>query len=241
MDTLVREKNLKIFPLKPLAGKNIRKPILKIKNSISKYQKILSNGLNKKGNKLKNRKQLKNKIRKKYKKIKNIIKEVHNQTAHYLCNNYDKILLPKFETQKMISTKKSFKEYKKDFINEGKTYEDKKEKSKIFTKKIRLNRNVKYMLGCLSHYSFKQHLQNKSLEYGCQLKIVTEEFTSKTCTNCGYISDKYNNRIKTCTNCNYSIDRDYNGARNILIKNLHMFKYEAIKPMVSYKPPDNLL
>jgi transposase len=221
-------------------GKNIRKPILKLKNSISKYQKILANGLNKNGDKIRNQNQIKNKISKNYKKIKNIIKELHNQTAYYLCNNYDKILLPKFETQKMISNKRSFKEYKTAFINEGKTLEEQKAKAKIFTKKIRLNKNVKYVLGCLSHFSFKQHLQSKSLEYGCQLKIVSEEFTSKTCTNCGYISDKYSNRIKTCTNCNYSIDRDYNGARNILIKNLHLFKYEAIKPMVTYKPTDNL-
>jgi transposase len=222
-------------------GKNLRKPILKLRNSIGKYQKILSNNLNKDGTKLRNKKQIKDRITKNYKKIKNIIKELHNQTAYYLCNNYDKILLPKFETQKMIVNKKSYKEYKLAFINEGETLEDKKYKAKLLIKKSRLNKNVKYMLGCLSHYSFRQHLQNKCLEYGCQLSIVTEEYTSKTCTVCGTMSEKYNNRIKHCENCNYNIDRDINGARNIMIKNLHLFKYEAIKPMVTYKPVDSLL
>lgn len=219
-------------------GKDIRKPILKLRNKISKYQKILAKKKNKRGNKIKNKKNIKNKITKAYKKIKNIVKELHNQTAFYLCNNYDKILLPKFETQKMIGNKKSFKKYKLDFINNGKTITEKKENAKILTKKCRLNKNVKYTLGCLSHFSFRQHLQNKSLEYGCELKIITEEYTSLTCTNCGVISNKYNKRLKICDNCNLCIDRDYNGARNILIKNLNVFNYEAITPMVTYKPND---
>ena len=50
--------------------------------------------------------------------------------------------------------------------------------------------------------------------------IVTEEYTSKTCTRCGGISDKYNRRRKECEYCKYKIDRDINGSRNILIKNL---------------------
>ena len=49
---------------------------------------------------------------------------------------------------------------------------------------------------------------------------VTEEYTSKTCTKCGKISDKCRNRLKECENCGYKINRDINGARNILIKNI---------------------
>ena len=60
---------------------------------------------------------------------------------------------------------------------------------------------------------------NKAEEYGCTVKIVTEEFTSKCCSNCGILSDKYNYRLKICPNCDLKIDRDLNGSRNILIKN----------------------
>ena len=63
------------------------------------------------------------------------------------------------------------------------------------------------------------HLSNKCREYGSELIEVTEEYTSKTCTNCGVQSENYNNRIKKC-NCGYKINRDINGARNILIKNI---------------------
>jgi len=89
------------------------------------------------------------------------------------------------------------------------------------TKKSKLNKRVKFVLQMLSHYSFRQHLMNKSNEYGCVMLKVTEEFTSKTCTNCGYIENKFNKRIKKCSNCNYCINRDHGGSRNIAIKNLY--------------------
>jgi transposase len=57
------------------------------------------------------------------------------------------------------------------------------------------------------------------LEYGCELKIVTEEYTSMCCSNCGMLSDNYKKRMKTCPYCKLSINRDVNGSRNILIKN----------------------
>ena len=64
----------------------------------------------------------------------------------------------------------------------------------------------------------KQHLANKAKVYGCLVKVVSYEYTSNTCTNCGYISESYNKeRVKTCENCNYKIDRDTNGVRNICV------------------------
>ena len=83
----------------------------------------------------------------------------------------------------------------------------------------RLNKRVKFVLNMLSHYKFKQHLINKCDEYGCNIEIVTEEYTSKCCSRCGILSDNYKNREKTCISCNLKIDRDLNGSRNILIKN----------------------
>lgn len=220
-------------------GKDIRKPLLNMRNKISKYQKILSKNKNKNESPIKNKKHIKNKIKKIYRKIKNLVKELHNQTSNYLCKNYDKILIPKFETQKMLKSDKTFKQYKKDLINEGKNFEEKRENAKKFTKKCRLNKNVKYVLNQLSHYNFRQHLSYKCEQYGCQIKIITEEYTSCTCSNCGFISNDYNKkRIKKCLNCKYKIDRDINGARNILLKNLGVFKYKAIKPKASYVPLD---
>ena len=53
-----------------------------------------------------NKKNLILRIKNCYNKIKNLVKELHNQTALYLCKNYDAILIPSFGTQRMISDKK---------------------------------------------------------------------------------------------------------------------------------------
>ena len=209
-------------------GKDIRTKILIWEQKIRKLQRILSRNKNKDDKKLRNRKHIKKKIREKYDKIKNIVKELHNKTAYYLCNNYDRILLPKFETQNMLTdkikkktitgkVKENIKKIKEE--NEG---EEVKTKIRKYLKKNRLNGRVKFTLNMLSHYKFKQHLINKCNEYGCKYYEVTEEYTSKTCTMCGKISDKYKKRKKECESCKFKIDRDINGSRNILIKNLKL-------------------
>ena len=33
-----------------------------------------------------------------------------------------------------------------------------------------------------------------------QISIKSEEYTSKCCGNCGFLSEKYKNRIKECSN-----------------------------------------
>ena len=106
-----------------------------------------------------------------------------------------------------------------------------KEYKKKLMKKNRLSRRVKFVLMNLSHYSFRQHLIrqhnfrqhliNKSSEYGCKVIVVTEEYTSQTCTNCGIISKKFEKRIKVCPNCCYKLNRDTTGSRNIYIKNIN--------------------
>jgi putative transposase len=117
--------------------------------------------------------------------------------------------------KKQKITKKDFNKIKEE---EGEAAA--KEAVRSIYKKRRLNGRVKFTLNMLSHYKFRQHLINKSNEYGCKVIIVTEEYTSKACTRCGIKSDKYKKRRKKCESCGYKIDRDINGSRNILIKNL---------------------
>ena len=128
-----------------------------------------------------------------FQKIKNLIKEVHNKLVCFLVQNYDVILLPSFETSQMVVKN---------------------------VRKIR-SKTVRSML-TWSHYSFKQKLLYKSsLTNGkCQVIICGEEYTSKTCTRCGHIHEKLGGSKKfKCPKCKLEIDRDYNGARNILLKN----------------------
>lgn len=196
-------------------GNDMRIKILYYQTKIKKFQTVLSNNENKKGNIIKYKKNLRKKIIKFYRKIKNIVKELHNQTCNFLCKNYDTILIPKFETQSMIG-KRFIKKTVKEILSKG---GDTKKEIKEFSKKCRLSKRVKFVLNNLSHYKFRQQLLNKSKEYGCNLIVVTEEYTSQCCGECGKLSKNYIDRVKKCSHCNTMIDRDINGARNILLKN----------------------
>jgi transposase len=75
------------------------------------------------------------------------------------CENYNTILLPKFETQKMIP--KSQRE-----IN---------------------SKTTRNML-TWSHYRFMTQLIDKAREYpNCRVIICSEEYISQTCSECGFL------------------------------------------------------
>ena len=138
------------------------------------------------------KKYLKNKLRKRIlflnEKIKNKVNEIHWKTINYLTNNYNNILLPEFETQKMTNN---------------------------------LHRKVNRKMMFWSHYKFKQRLIWKCNLKNRNIKIVNESYTSKTCTNCGWLNHNLSNKdCFKCNKCCIEIDRDTNGARNILLKEL---------------------
>ena len=202
-------------------GDNIKIKILNYQTKIKKIQRGINKNININKLTLKNKKQLRIKLLKYYKKIKDLVKELHNKTALFLVKNYNKILLPKFETQNMVKCfGKSFIKNKVNEIqNSGLILNEQKTEFKKYTKISKLAKNVKFVLNSLSHYKFQQHLINKAAEHGCEVKIVTEEYTSKCCSRCGMLSNNYTKRVKSCKYCNLTIDRDLNGSRNILIKN----------------------
>jgi putative transposase len=210
-------------------GENIKTDILKSETQIRKVERIIKRNKNKNGNKIKNKKNLRKKRRKIYEKITNRVKDLHNKTALFLCKKYKKILIPEFSTSKMIKNKYSKNELNK--IKEEKGIEEMKIKLKENTKNNRLQKRVKFVLNMYSHYKFKKHLINKGNEYGCEVKEVTEEYTSMTCTKCGTISNDYcteNKRQKICQNCKFTINRDVNGSRNILLKNIRFKDIECV-------------
>ena len=77
------------------------------------------------------------------------------------------------------------------------------------------------MLGW-AHYRFKMKLKAKAEEYSCKIIDCTEEYTSKTCGNCGKISSIGGKEVWTCKHCGCAHDRDINGARNILFKQMFL-------------------
>lgn len=77
------------------------------------------------------------------------------------------------------------------------------------------------MLGW-AHYRFKMKLKAKAEEYSCKITDCTEEYTSKTCGNCGEINSIGGKEVWTCKHCGCAHDRDINGARNILLKQMFL-------------------
>lgn len=199
-------------------GSNMRYHIQKIQSEIQKIQKNMS-----RTNKNKRNRRIKIQIL--YNRIKNIVKELHNKVALYLCKNYKKIVIPIFKTCDMVSEetrknliKKKTNEYYTNLYASFFGIERKNELKK-YRKRKKLNKRTKFVLMMESHYSFRQHLITKADEYGCEVIVVTEEYTSKTCGNCFKLSGNYNNRVKQCPHCNCKLDRDISAPRVSLIMN----------------------
>lgn len=87
-----------------------------------------------------------------------------------------------------------------------------------------MSRVVKNKIKVWRHCSLIERLKNKNREYPMtHLIIPTEEYTSKTCSHCGFIHQHLGrNRVYQCLNpdCRSIFDRDVNGSFNILLKYL---------------------
>ena len=70
-----------------------------------------------------------------------------------------------------------------------------------------------------AHYRFKQFLIAKAEEYSCKVRIVSEAYTSKTCSYCGHIQNIGSKKIFKCS-CGVKVDRDLQGARGIYLRAL---------------------
>lgn len=82
-----------------------------------------------------------------------------------------------------------------------------------------LNKKSKAKLASLQHCKFLDGLMYKATMYGSKVYEVNEAYTSKTCSNCGYIkTDLKNNNVYNCTNCNIEIGRDINASKNIMLR-----------------------
>jgi putative transposase len=124
-------------------------------------------------------------------KARNKTKDLHRKCAKWMCENFDVIFLPKFQSQQMVARKNR----------------------KIGSKTVR-------SMMTWRHYSFQQHLLHKSKEYPWVRVIVcTEEYTSQTCTRCGHVHKVGGAKTVHCPQCHLTMDRDDRGARNVYLLN----------------------
>ncbi|CAM9247674.1 unnamed protein product [Ectocarpus sp. 13 AM-2016] len=87
------------------------------------------------------------------KRVKDQVMDVRNKTVKLLCKNYDLIFLPEFNTKEMVNRAKR-----------------------------RIGKGTARGMMTWSHYSFKELLKTTALREGTMVVIVTEEYTSKTCS-----------------------------------------------------------
>jgi putative transposase len=80
-----------------------------------------------------------------------------------------------------------------------------------------LGKSTKYAMLHLEFYKFKV----RALQSDLPVSIVQEWFTTKTCGCCGHVNNVGSRKVFKCAQCNLVIDRDFNGARNILLKSLY--------------------
>ncbi|MGD1809686.1 RNA-guided endonuclease InsQ/TnpB family protein [Dapis sp. BLCC M126] len=127
-----------------------------------------------------------------YEKIQSLVKDLHNKVAQFLVNHYKIIFIPTFATSEMV-VKSSRK----------------------------LNKRTARNMLSWSHYKFQQHLINMAKRHNVLVVLCNESYTSKTCPECGHVHKQLGGNKKFhWPKCGYSAHRDWNGARNIMLRAL---------------------
>lgn len=94
------------------------------------------------------------------------------------------------------------------------------------TKNLLKNHHLAKSITNNSWYLFREMLEYKCEWYGKQLVVVSPNYTSQICSNCGYHSGKKPLEIRewTCPQCGSNHDRDINASINILNRGLKELK-----------------
>ena len=131
-------------------------------------------------------------------RCRNLVNEAHKKVVSDLCKNYDTILLPVFESQNMV----------------------KKPKNENDKRRVIGSKTARALLGW-KHYEFRKYLASKVVMCGKELVVVTEEYTTQCCGQCGNLNKNLGgSKVYTCKECSFKCGRDENAARNIFLKYL---------------------
>lgn len=68
------------------------------------------------------------------------------------------------------------------------------------------------------YYDLQTKIKHKALEYGIEVKLISPEYSSQTCSSCGHVSKENRNTQKSfdCTECTYKANADVNAAINLV-------------------------
>jgi hypothetical protein len=130
-------------------------------------------------------------------RIKNLVDDLHKRAARSLLETFDTILIPVFETHKMV-----------EHVN-----------AETGRRRVITTKTARSMM-TWAHYRFRAFLKHKALLLGKEVVVCTEDYTTKGCSRCGLITDIGGNKTFTCQHCGFSAPRDPKSARDILAKHI---------------------
>jgi putative transposase len=183
-------------------------PYRKLQSKKAKLQKILSQ----KKYKSKNWQKLKNKIALLDEKIINQRKDWQHNISYYITHNpeIETLVFEKLQIKNMIS-KPAAKQDKTtgEYI------------PNMASAKAGLNKS----LSDVAISQFLEMVKYKCEWYGKNFIQVNPAYTSKTCSNCGFINKELKSELKwKCPECGIELDRDVNAAINIRGKYISKLK-----------------
>ncbi len=127
-------------------------------------------------------------------RIRNIVDDVHNKSIKHLVTHYSTVILGAFDVRSILK----------------------------LTGRNAMSSSNKRLLCTLRHYDLKTKLERKCAEHNVRYVLQPEQWTSKTCCNCGWIHrDLRGRKLFMCQDCGLVIDRDVNGAINIYLRACH--------------------
>ena len=140
-------------------------------------------------------------------KVRNLVNDAHRRLARWLCENYRVVLLPEFRTSEMVRKWDKLKP--------------------VGRQKRRINSKTARSMLTWAHHRFRQRLLATAREHpSCKVIICDEVYTTRTCGRCGCTRAAFGGKTFTCNpedgrmSCGFVTDRDYNGARNVLLRYL---------------------
>lgn len=130
---------------------------------------------------------MKKRLVQKRKQVFYLKKELKYQCASYLAKRYDLVMMPKLDSKHLVM----------------------KGERRLKAKTVRSLLNA-------GHSEFFNILKDKCWEHGTYFLHCREEYTSKTCPDCGSLNTCQ--EVYICKQCGFKHDRDVVGALNILLK-----------------------
>jgi transposase len=150
-------------------------------------------------------------------KVTRAVDDMHHKLAKWMASEYEAVLLPSFRTSEMV------RKYAEEMAQAGTPLPADREITDRRGRRRTIRASTVRAMQAQSHYRFSQVLAEKMRLAGGRLLMCEEEYTSKTCSQCGHVKhDLGGQSIYRCEDCHAVIDRDINGAKNIFIKNVEL-------------------